>query len=94
MTKIGQIKSSVVTTLSRTNRRAHSLRRFRRIRVGRSSLSLSLWAAGSTEVKRVRDSIGRPNLIAMAILQGVVLTGPGSARYPSGAWHWPWNAGP
>src|SRR5262245_29941656 len=62
---IGQIRSLVVSTLSHTMRRAQSARRLRRGRVVRSSPGLGR-ACGSTSVKRTRDSIGRPYLMAMA----------------------------
>src|SRR6478609_4853967 len=70
ITNKGQIRSSALSTCSRTMRRAHSLPRLRRIRVGMSSLS---GAAGpvSIGVNRVRFSIGRPNLIAIAALPPV-----------------------
>jgi hypothetical protein len=61
-TNIGQIKSSVVSTFSRTSRRAHSALRLRRGRMIRSS-----GAAARAVCRRgaSRISIGRPNLIAM-----------------------------
>ena len=80
MTNSGQIRSSVVSWFSRTMRRAHSLRRLRRGRVGRSRRSLA--ASFSTGARWVRASIGRPNLIAIEGLRGLFLAGPGTARYP------------
>ena len=72
-TNSGQIRSSVVSTFSRTMRRAHSVRRLRRSRVVRSSdgAASALASAGTT---RTRDSIGRPYLMAMRILPVVRLT--------------------
>jgi hypothetical protein len=67
MTNSGQIRSSVVSWFSRTMRRAQSLRRLRRRRVGRSRRSLSAAASCTMGVKRVRASMGRPNLIAMGV---------------------------
>ena len=60
-TNIGQIRSSVVSTFSRTIRRAHSALRLRRGRIARSSVG----AAGAGARAASRSSIGRPNLIAM-----------------------------
>src|SRR5262245_22533844 len=62
---IGQIRSSVVSTLSRTMRRAQSARRLRR-GAGVGAGPGAGRACGSTSVKRTRDSIGRPYLKAMA----------------------------
>src|SRR5262245_45842853 len=66
LTNSGQIRSSVVSTLSRTIRRAHSLRRLRRGRMARSSAGVASRASlVSTGTTRTRDSIGRPYLMAM-----------------------------
>ena len=82
LTNSGQIRSSVESTLSRTMRRAHSLRRLRRGRVARSSAGVALPGA-STGVNRTRLSIGRPYLIAMVGSQREPFypagTGPASA---------------
>ena len=60
----GQIRSSVVSTFSRTMRRVHSDLRLRRMRVVSSSGA----ARASVSTGRRRDSIGRPYLMAMAEL--------------------------
>src|SRR5262249_35990769 len=65
-TNSGQIRSSVVSTCSRTRRRAHSARRLRRRRTTRSRRSAGPLVSASTRV-RPRSS-GRPNLIAMSVL--------------------------
>ena len=57
----GQIRSSVVSTFSRTSRRVHSALRLRRGRLVRSSRALALFSTGA-----MRASIGRPYLIAMS----------------------------
>src|SRR5947209_3129335 len=62
----GQIRSSVVSTFSRTMRRAHSDLRLRRMRVVSSSGSVR--GRASTGCKRA--SIGRPYLIAMDVSPG------------------------
>src|SRR5262249_47868087 len=62
-TKSGQMRSSVVSTCSRTRRRTHSERRFLRGRIARSR-RCSLGASRSAGQGRVRSS-GRPNLIAI-----------------------------
>ena len=61
----GQIRSSVVSTFSRTMRRVQSARRLRRGRIGRSRFSAGF--SVSTGVRRLRSS-GRPNLIAIEVL--------------------------
>src|SRR5947209_513611 len=63
VTNSGQIRSSVVSTFSRTIRRAHSDLRLRRIRIARSSVAL---AVAALRRGASRSSIGRPNLIAIA----------------------------
>ena len=82
ITNNGQIRSSVVRTFSRTMRRAHSLRRFRRMRTDRSSCAHLAAEFASTGVNRVRLSIGRPNLIAIWVLPAIFLTGLDRPRYP------------
>jgi hypothetical protein len=59
----GQIRSSVVTRCSRTNRRDHSDLRLRRMRTGSSSEGALPTDAGRGASSRI--SIGRPNLIAI-----------------------------
>src|SRR2546423_13865741 len=72
----GQIRSSAVSTFSRTMRRAHSDLRLRRMRVARSSGVAC--AVASAWTARKRGSIGRPYLIAMRLLRnGYLLRVPG-----------------
>src|SRR4051812_26579707 len=72
----GQIRSSAVSTFSRTMRRAHSDLRLRRRRVASSSGVGGAGASGWTA--RRRGSIGRPYLIAMRLLRnGLLLRVPG-----------------
>ena len=83
ITNSGQIRSSVVSTFSRTMRRAHSLRRLRRMRVVRSSglRATSPESRSRPAQSRSCASIGRPNLIAMGALQGLFLAGPVRPRH-------------
>ena len=81
-TNIGQIRSLVVSTLSRTMRRAHSARRLRRGRVVRSSAGAA-WSAVSTGTTRTRDSIGRPYLMAMSNSPKLRCFIPSAARPPA-----------
>ena len=87
MTNSGQIRSSAVSTFSRTIRRAHSALRLRRMRTVRSS-GVAAGASASTGAKRARDSIGRPYLMAIGRLQErdirflAALTG-GASREPT-----------
>src|SRR5437764_1037037 len=66
----GQIRSSAVSTFSRTMRRAHSDLRLRRKRVVSSSGCVRAGASASTA--RKRGSIGRPYLIAMGLLRNAI----------------------
>src|SRR3569623_980985 len=61
-----QIKSLVVSVFSRTRRRAHSAFRLRRRRVVRWSAVTGLPRSVRGGVSR--DSIGRPNLIALEVV--------------------------
>ena len=87
-TNSGQIRSLVVSTFSRTMRRAHSVRRLRRRRVVRSSDGAGSVrpSAGTT---RTRDSIGRPYLIAMIAGSSMrtcfILSGPHLPAAPPAA---------
>src|SRR5262245_54946965 len=66
-TNIGQIRSLVVSTVSRTMRRAHSVRRLRGGRLVRPRAGVaSLRSLVSTGTTRTRGSIGRPYLMAMS----------------------------
>ena len=68
----GQIRSSVVSTFSRTNRRAQSARRLRRGRLVSSSavaVFAAVSAAGSAGAGAKRASIGRPYFRAMESLR-------------------------
>ena len=65
VTNNGQIRSSVVSTFSRTIRRAHSDLRLRRGRTVRSRAG-ELVAASRRATSRI--SIGRPNLIAICLI--------------------------
>src|SRR5580704_6775107 len=83
----GQIRSPVVSTVSRTRRRVHSARRLRRGRIAKSSRSAGFSA--STGARRFLSS-GRPNLIAIITLRGarscwrrlLLLRPPGSRHWP------------
>ena len=61
----GQIRSCVLSSCSRTRRRAHSALRLRRGRLARSRPGLRL-ISGSTGVRRA--SMARPYLMAIALL--------------------------
>ena len=84
MTNSGQIRSSVVSTFSRTMRRAHSVRRLRRGRVVEIERRRGRRLA-STGTTRTRASIGRPYLMAIDALHCrlflAVLTGPVLQRH-------------
>ena len=91
-TKSGQIRSSVVSTFSRTMRRAHSVRRLRRGRV--VQVERVVLAAGSPRPAQTRASgsrCGRPYLMAMDIPSDAVIAGTGSGQAPSlpGILTWP-----
>src|SRR3954453_5345888 len=70
-TNSGQIKSSAVSTFSRTMRRAHSDLRLRRMRVVRSRDG-ALAAGASTRRGQAPASIGRPYLIAIVGFSGAL----------------------
>ncbi len=72
----------VVRTFSRTMRRAHSLRLFRRMREESSTYSVHRRGVRLTGVDRARLSIGRPNLIAVGALPGALFSRSHRPRYP------------
>src|SRR3954447_12639797 len=83
-TNSGQIKSSAVSTFSRTMRRAHSDLRLRRIRVVRSSDVVC--AGASTRCGQAPASIGRPYLMAMVgSPDGAFLLAPARPHQRSGS---------
>ena len=82
----GQIRSSVVSTCSRTMRRAHSARRLRRGRIAQIERARAGCFGLAPARARLRSS-GRPNLIAIERAPCARLAF--TSVYPRPARHWP-----